>query len=244
MKSITGTLILVVILHYTNLVRAQELQIHYDFRHSIDPGLYPKNLPILDFKYFTQIDTNKTGTFLIEAKSILDGEKGNVGQSFFQISQSLKFWNPPVYANIYFSGGLGVTPGSFGYYISNAYSAGISYTLAFTRTWFNFSLLYRYSAFKKPSYDPQFNFWVGGALFNYKLRYSSTLVLWSNNKNDGSGVNESESGKKVLFFADPQLWYNLGKGFSIGSMGNVSYNLVEGKKTPVYYPTIGIKKEF
>ena len=222
----------------------QELQFHYDFRHSIQPQLNEKNFPWVDFKYFKEIDTVNTGAFLLEAQSFLDGNKNNIGQTFIQLSQSLKFWKPNIFAYFYFSGGLGVTPNSFGYYISNAYSVGGSYLLEFKNIWFNLSLLYRYSAYQKPSHDPQLNFYVGGALFNYKVMYSSTLVLWTNNIDNGSTNDSGETGKRVLFFADPQIWFKIGKGFSIGSRGSLSYHIVDEKNRVVLYPTIGLKREF
>ncbi len=222
----------------------QELQFLYDFRHSIDPGFNEKNYPRLDFKYFQDIDTLNTGSFLLEVQSSLNGNKNNIGQSFIQVSQSLKFWKPNIFMNFYFSGGLGTTPDSYGYFISNAYSAGASYLLAFEKIWFNLSVLYRYSAFLKPSHDPQLNFYTGGTLFNYKLRYSTTLVLWSNNKDDGSSINTGKQGKQVFFFADPQVWLTIGKGFSLGTKGSMSYNIVAEKKGVVLYPAIGIKKDF
>ena len=222
----------------------QELQFLYDFRHSIDPQLHEKNFPRVDFKYFKEIDTINTGAFLIEIQSFLNGNENNIGQTFIQMSQSLKIWKPDIFAYFYFSGGLGVTPDSYGYYISNAYSVGASYLLAFNNIWFNLSLLYRYSAYREPSHDPQINFYVGGALCSYKVMYSSTLVLWSNNNDDGSAINHGKKGKKILFFADPQLWFKIGKGFSIGSKGNLSYHIMDDKNRVVLYPAIGLKRDF
>jgi hypothetical protein len=242
--SINKVLTLIVFLISPIILFGQELQLHYDFRHTIDPQLNEKNFPWIDFKYFKEIDTLNTGAFLLEVQSFLDGDKNNIGQTFMQLSQSLKFWEPNIFAYFYFSGGLGVTPESYGYYISNAYSVGGSYLLEFKKIWFNLSLLYRYSAYEKPSHDPQVNFYIGGALFNYKLMYSSTLVLWSNNNDDGSTINSEKEGKKVLFFADPQIWYKIGRGFSIGTRGGLSYHIVDDKNRVVLYPTIGLKFEF
>jgi hypothetical protein len=244
LKTITKIVTLISLYSSPIYLCGQELQIHYDFRHSIDPDLHEKNFPWIDFKYFKEIDTNNTGAFLFEMQSFLNGTKSNVGQTFIQMSQSIKFWKPNIFAYVYYSGGLGVTPNSYGYYISNAYSIGGSYLLEFNKVWFNLSLLYRYSAYEKPSHDPQLNFYVGGALFNYKVMYSSTLVLWTNNIDDGSAINSGKTGKKVLFFADPQIWIKMGKGFSIGSRGSLSYHIVDDKNRVVLYPSIGLKRDF
>ncbi|MFN8207283.1 MAG: DUF5020 family protein [Bacteroidales bacterium] len=244
MKTFLQKLFLLQILIFPHITTGQELQLYYDFRHSTDPHLHDKNFPWIDFKYFKQIDTLNTGSFLLEAQSFLNGKKNNMGQTFIQMSQSLKFWKPDIYLNVYYSGGLGVTPDSYGYYVSNAYALGGSYLLKFEKIWFNLSLLYRYSAYEKPSHDPQINFYLGGGFFKYRVMYSSTLVLWTNNKDDGLISNQGKTGKKVLFFADPQVWFRIGKGFSLGARGSLSYHIMDDKNRVVLYPALGLKKDF
>lgn len=220
---------------------SQELQLHYDFRHSVDPKLNSKNFPLINFKYFKELDTLGTGSFLLEAQSFLNGEDKNIGQTFFQISQSIKFWKPKVYLSLNYSGGLGVAPPFYGYYISNAYGVGISYPLAYTKIWFNFNLMSRYSNKKM---NPQFNFYVGGGFFNYRLMYSSSIVSWTTDKNDGLPANAHKKGKKIAFFGDPQIWYGIGKGFSVGSRVSLYYQVLSDEDRLMAYPTLGIKKGF
>lgn len=244
MKTVRQIVISIALLISPILLYGQELQFLYDFRHSTHPRLNEKNFPSVDFKYFKQIDTINTGAFMMEVQSFLNGSKSNMGQTFVQLSQSLKFWKPAIFAYFYYSGGLGVTPNAYGYYISNAYSFGSSYLIGYQNLWINLSLLYRYSAMEKPSHDPQVNFYIGGTLFKNKIRYSSTLVLWSNNKDDGSGIGSGETGKKVLFFADPQIWFKVKGKFSLGSKGSVSYHIAEDKNRVILFPAIGIKRDF
>jgi hypothetical protein len=218
----------------------QELQV----RHSVDPKLNDKNFPMVDFKYFKELDTMATGSFLIELQSFLNGEKSNIGQAFIQATQNIKFWKPKIYLSCGFSGGVGVAIPSYGYYIANSYSIGISYPLVFPRTWFSFNILYRYTAILKPSHDPQLTIYLGGGQFNYKLMYSCSFVSWFTNKDNGLPGNEGKKGKKYLFYADPQIWYGIGKKYSIGSRVSVYYHLFSDENTLKAYPTIGIKRGF
>lgn len=219
----------------------QELQIHYDFRHSVDPGINEKNFPMINFKYFKSLDTIGTGSFLIEVQSFLNGNKSNIGQTFFQVSQSLKFWKPKVYVSLNYSGGLGIAPPSYGYFISNSYGIGLGHPVIFPKTWINFSLMYRYSATIKPSHDPQFNFYIGGALLNYKLFYSSSIVSWAPNKDIGLPSTLGLKGKKNSFYGDPQIWFVLNKFMQVGTRTSLYYHVLNNSNSIQAYPTLGLK---
>lgn len=222
---------------------AQELQLHYDFRHSFDPRANPKNYVLLVFKYFKDIDTVNTGSFLFEVQSALSGKKGYFGQAFIQASQSLKFWKPKLYMHFNFSGGLGIADPDFGYHISNSYALGVSVPLVFKKSWYSFSLMYRYSDLSKPSHDIQSNIYIGGGLMNYKLMYGCTLVTWATDRNDGLPGNVQKKGKRIAFFADPQIWYGIGQGFSVGSRVGLSYHVSNSPGIQAF-PTVGIKRAF
>lgn len=222
---------------------AQEIQLHYDFRHSVSPRKNPKNYPLLVFKYFKEIDTVGTGSFLFEVQSHLSGKKTYIGQAFIQASQSLKFWKPKIYLYANFSGGLGVADPDFGYFISNSYGLGVSVPLVFKKSWYSFSLMYRYSDLVKPSHDVQSNIYIGGGLMNYRLMYGCTLVAWATNKNNGLAENAHKKGKRLAFFADPQIWYGIGKGFSVGSRVSLFYH-INNESGIQAFPTAGIKRTF
>ena len=57
---------------------AQNVQLHYDFRHSLDPELNHKNYPSLSFEYFKEWDS--LGSSLFKIQSDLNGENYNIGQ--------------------------------------------------------------------------------------------------------------------------------------------------------------------
>lgn len=223
---------------------AQELQLHYDFRHSVDPALNAKNFPLMVFRVFKELDTVNTGTFLFEAQAFFNGDKSNIGQTFIQASHTIKFWKPKIYLAVNYTGGLGIAPPAYGYYISNSYGLGISTPLVFNTIWFNFNFGYRYSAMVKPSHDIQFNAYVGGGLFNYRVMYSCSLVSWATDRDNGLPHNEGMKGKRISFFADPQVWYGIGKKFSIGTRISLYYHALTEENKMQAYPTIGIKRTF
>lgn len=226
------------------LAWSQDLQLHYDFRHTVDPQLNARNFPMISFQYFKQIDTNATGSFLLKIQTFLDGEKNNNSQAFLQLSQSLRFWKPKVYLSLNYSGGLGVANASFGYYLINSFGAGVAYPFQWKGAWLNLSVLYRYSAFQKASHDPQLTFYFGRGLLNYKIFVEGSIVAWTENRNQGVEYTQDKHGKKFAFFGDPQIWFSVRKGFAIGSRLSLYYHLLTEKNTIQAYPTIGTRYKF
>jgi Domain of unknown function (DUF5020) len=222
----------------------QNLQLHYDFRHSIDPKLNAKNFPTLSFEYFKLIDTVGTGSFLLKMQADFNGKNGNIGQVFTQVSQSLRFWKPKVYLYLNYSGGLGVTPTVFGYYLANSYAVGISYPFQWKGAWLSANLSLRCNAFEKPSYDPQFTFYFGRGIANYRFFTAGSFVFWTENRNRGDDPTRTFKGKKFAFFGDPQFWMKIKNGLSVGTRVNVLYHLLTEENILKVYPTLGFKYEF
>ena len=108
---------------------SQNLQLHYDFRHTLDPKHNVKNFPAFYFEYFKTLDSGKAfikpGSFLLKMQTEFTGEKNNIGQFYTQVSQSFRFWRPKIFLQIQYSGGLGIAePGAYGYYLTNSFSLG------------------------------------------------------------------------------------------------------------------------
>ncbi len=225
-------------------VLSQNIQLHYDFRHSIDPGHHPRNFPTFSFEYFKNIDTVGTGSFLFKIQADLGGESSNVSQVFTQVSQSLRFWRPKVFLSLNYSGGLGVTPSSFGFHIANAYGVGISYPFQWRGAWLASNLQVRYNAFEKASIDPQFTFYFGRGFFDWRILVSGSLVFWTENNNRGTADTESFSGKKFAFFGDPQVWVKVRGNFSIGTRINLAYHIFSERNVVKLYPTVGGRYQF
>ena len=223
---------------------SQNLQLHYDFRHSIDPKRNAENFPSVSFEYFKLLDTVGTGSFLIKLQADLKGSDGNIGQVFTQLSQSLRFWKPKIYLYLNYSGGLGVTPSAFGFYIANSYGVGVSYPFQWNGAWLSTNLSVRYNAYTKPSYDPQFTFYFGKGIRNYRFFIAGSFVFWTENRNHGDDDTQQKKGKKFAFFGDPQFWVNIKKGVSAGTRINVFYHTLTDENEIQFYPTLGLKYQF
>src|ERR1700736_6629708 len=78
--------------------KAQEVQLHYDWRHSVDPRNNARNFPALTFKDFKSMEF---GSFLIKVEADFNGSRNNVSKFYSEISQTLKFWDiSKVYSEI------------------------------------------------------------------------------------------------------------------------------------------------
>lgn len=239
-KSLLIILVMYILSQYPLV--AQNVQLHYDFRHSIDHELNNKNYPSLSFEYFKEFDS--LGSFLFKVQSDLNGEGYNIGQTFVQLSQTIKFWKPKVFLSLRYSGGLGVASYNYGYYIYNNYGVGISYPFQWLGAYLNLNVQYRYTAFNTPTHDVQFVFYFWKGLFNYRLVFAGSIVMWTENRNEGIGSTTQLNSKKFAFFGDPQIWIRIKGRLSIGSRINLFYNVIGDENEFKVYPTIGTQYKF
>ncbi len=217
----------------------QSLQFHYDFRHSLDPHLNNKNFPTLYFQDFQQKDF---GSFLLQMQCDFTGEKNNIGKFYMQVSQTLKFWDPAIYLQFEYSGGLGVIESiNSAYYISNAFSTGLSYPFQWDDAWFNLSLSYALNMFKKLSQDMLFSFYWGKGIMNYKIEFTGDFEIYTQNKNHGDEYTLKQHGKRFCFYAEPQIWFNMSEPFSIGSKIYIYYHVLTYNNIFQLYPTIAVR---
>jgi hypothetical protein len=233
-------LILVLI---TGRLSAQTLQLHFDPRHTLDPAHNSMNFPTIYFEYLKSKDTS--GSFFMKTETDLEGANHNAGKFFTQLSQSFKFWKPKTYVQMQYSGGLGIAePGSYGYYITNAFSLGAVYPFQWKGAWFSTSLSYTYNAFKKPSNDVLYSLYWGRGFWNYKFEFSGDVELYTLNKNLGDTYTSMLHGKWVAVFAEPQVWFKIHHGFSLGSKINMYFHVLTDENLLQVYPTIAARIKF
>ncbi|MGZ3872546.1 MAG: DUF5020 family protein [Mucilaginibacter sp.] len=228
---------------------SQNLQLHYDFRHTVDPDRNAKNFPVLYFEYFkSQTDTSafiKPGSFLFKAETDLSGDKNNIGKAFVQVTQTFRLWQPKVFVGIQYSGGLGVTePKQYSYYINNAFSVGPSLPFQWKGAYFNAFVYYTYNRLTKPSNDLMLSFYWWKSFFNYKIEFAGDFELYTINKNRGDALTSDLKGKTVSFFGEPQVWFNLNKSFALGSKQLLYYHVNTSQNVFEVYPTLAIKIKF
>jgi len=224
----------------------QQVQFHYDPRHTIDPKHNPKNFTTIVFEYFKSQDSGssfiKPGSFLLKMQADLVGTQNNIGKYYMEVSQSFRCWKPKIFVQLQYAGGLGIAePGSYGFYIDNAFSLGLSHPFQWKNTWFNVYACYTYRNFKKPSHDVLTSFYWWKGLMNYKMQFAGDFELWTVNKNRGDIYTAGMSGKKISFYGEPQVWYKIKGGFSFGSKINIYYHVLTNDDRFQAYPTIGLR---
>jgi hypothetical protein len=230
----------------------QQLQLHYDLRHLVDPMHTTGNFPALYFEYFktpgpdSNYGTLKPGSFLIKSQCELSGSQNNIGQFYIQVSQAFRMWKPKVYVQLQYNGGLGIAePGSYGYYLNNAFSLGAAYSFQWgSRAFFNISSSYKYTAFKRPSHDNISAFFWLYFFPGFRSSLTGNLVVFSENRNHGDAYTNMNSGKKVSLYSDPQAWVKIYRGLSLGSRLSIYYHLISEDKRVQLYPSLAARYQF
>jgi Domain of unknown function (DUF5020) len=224
---------------WSTLAGAQYLQVHYDLRHTFDPSINRRNFLSMNFEYFK--DNDSTGSFLLKMQTDFNGEKSNIGQSFFQVTKNLRFWKPKIFWALNYSGGIGIAPPSFGYYISNSFGMGPVKNLTWRNNVLSVGVLYRYNAFQQGSHDAQINLFYFKGMFNYRLLIQGSMVGWTQNRDIGIDFTKDLRGKKFAFFGDPQIWWRLRGDVSVGTKINLFYKVLTEEQQVQVYPTLGVR---
>lgn len=156
-----------------------------------------------------------------------------------------KFWKPLFFLHFEYNGGVGIAEGTtYGYNINNAFLLGAAYPFLWGTDWQSASLCYRYSAFKKPSFDLQFTFFWTKVFWQDNFTFSGNLVLFTQNKDTGDPLNENSAGKKVVFWGQPQIWFNMTRAFFVGSQITLYYHIYSYSEKILIYPAIAVKYQF
>ena len=178
--------------------------------------------PIITLEHFNQ---DKYGTTYFFTDIELNELKGSPSLSLTKIMRTFTIKNQWS-AHIEYNGGLFLSS-TYSAPISNAYLVGIDYFIHskdFSKT-LNLKVNYKYISIPNESTVQLSGIW-NVHLFNDKLSLLGFAHCWR------------ESGSNI-FYAEPQIWYNLVKSLSLGGEVKTSFNFnTEGFKTT---PLIGIK---
>ncbi len=246
MKNIIITLCALAAMTAALTAGAQNLQLHYDLRHTISPATNPKNFPTLYFEFWKMRDSGrhliKPGGFLLKTEADLQGLNNNIGKFFLQVSQSFRAWTPRIFLQLQYSGGGGITePKQYSYYITNTYQGGAEVPFRWKQAFLTAVLDYKYVSYPKPTSDPIFTLYWYRGFFHHKLEFAGDFSVWTGNRNHGDEPTTGEKGKQGFFFAEPQVWYNAGKGLSIGSKLNCYYHVNIPADSWQAYPTLAAR---
>jgi len=78
-----------------------------------------------------------------------------------------------------------------------------------------------------------------GNILNDKISIRGFADVWSVNRR-----GQGETGKKLVFYAEPQFWYNVNKHFAIGTEVRLAYNFHWWTPCFKAFPTLGVKYNF
>ena len=222
-------------------LQAQNLQLHFDPRGSIHgDDVFASNYMTATFEMYKADQWGSTFMF-VDADFNLS--HGNIGMMYAEIARTFKINDFPLMPHIEFNGGLGLfeigNEVGGGYSIPNAYLVGLSYPFQLGNAFMGTYVAYKYNAFKEASHDVQWTLTWTANCANNKLTLCGFADLWTENKNP----MDADSTKKVVFVAEPQVWYNTTSHFSLGGEVEISSNFAGSNKLLVC-PTLGMKWEF
>ncbi|GBU07819.1 DUF5020 domain-containing protein [Bacteroidales bacterium] len=210
------TLVSIVFMLFIASLPAQNVQLHYDTRHTTRANSAAdrasKNYLFTTVEAFKP---DKWGTTFFFIDMVYSGSKGNMTSAYWEIARDIKMWDFPLAAHLEYNGGVS----AFGT-IPGAYLIGPSYSFAMGDVHLGSYLVYKYNAFMSSSHDAQLTGIWNWTSTNKKITLSGFADLWSENK-DRIGTSGS---KKLIFVAQPQVWFNVTQHFSLGSEVEISKN--------------------
>lgn len=233
--------LLILMLIASSPAAAQTVQLGYDLRHSVDPANHARDFVTASFE---TVESFSYGSLLLKVDADLSGRDGNLGKLYAQLSHDLKFWKPPVFLHLEYSGGLGfVGESEIAYHITDTYSIGAAYPFRLLGGWASTFLAYRLTSFDRPSYDPIYSFWWGKDL-GRRVSVTAYFVLWTINRNHGDEWTAGLRGKKLSGLGEPQVWLNLNRLFAVGSEVRLYYQVFDYPERLRVYPTLAVKYQF
>lgn len=232
------------ILCAAGFIQAQNLQLHFDPRHSLygDKIGAPVNYLTATFEMFKPDQWGSTFMFV---DFDFNFDKRNPGLAYAEIAREFKIGDFPLLPHIEYNGGLGLVRGTgVGFSIPSSYLGGFGYPFQLGSFFMSTYVAYKLNAFQELSHDAQWTVTWNATLAGGKLSLAGFMDLWSEDK---SFTEDSDAtGKKIVFLSEPQFWYNLTSNFALGTEVELSYNFVNKFNESKFYaiPTIATKWNF
>lgn len=229
---IKKALIVFVLIATITDIYAQQLELHYDTRHSLyGSQVAERNYLTGTFEIFKP-DTFGSTFVLFDFN--FDNTQGNLGMIYTEMARDFRIGQLPIMPHIEFNGGLGN-----GYLINNAFLFGGSYNI-FCGAWVcNTYLVYKMHLFERISHDLQWTFIWSRDMLGGKLSFSGFLDIWTENADRIT----AKQGKKLILMSEPQLWYNISSSFGVGSELRLTYNFLNEKRWYAI-PTVALRYRF
>lgn len=223
-------------------MKAQNLQVHYDFGKHIFPSSQNDRAQVtLTFEHFVP-DALGSWFYFIDLDIKDKGMSGAYAEISREFSLSKKL---PLSAHIEYNGGINLA-GSF----QNVALAGIAYngnTKDFSKIW-SIKVLYKQcfgNGKNRPVSGVQFTGVWETHFFNRKLTFSGFVDIWNGYIPEWDAQGQKQG---WVILTEPQLWYNFNKHFSLGTEVELSNNFIyrtnDSKQTFLVNPTLAVKYNF
>ena len=217
----------------TVATQAQNLQVHYDFGRKIYPDeQHTRQMVTLTFEQF-KADNLGSWFWFIDLDMYHDGMKG----AYTEISREFTLASPSksssLAAHVEYDGGMTSFREGGGTRFQNALLLGPAWTghnSDYSATWSVQAMYKQYFKYKESKAYASFQLTgVWGLTFaGGKGTFSGFLDLWRGEKANHHG--------QLVLLAEPQLWYNASKHFSIGTEVELSNHFI--------YPECASDKSF
>jgi hypothetical protein len=100
---------------------------------------------------------------------------------------------------------------------------------------------YKYVPYAKPSSDFLWTFYFYKGLFKYRCELLGDFSFWTENKNHGDVMTQSQNGKRFFLYGEPQFWVRVLGGLSLGARMNIYYHINTTNDSWQVYPAAGIR---
>lgn len=217
---------------------AQNVQLHYDFGHSIysDTEARPKLTTTVE--NFTPDKWGSTYFFVD-----MDYNNKGIQSAYWEISRELKFWEAPISIHLEYNGGL-----------SSAFTYGHDALLGLTYTYNNPSFTRGFSItpmYKHLGHEDYHTYQLTGTWYMHfvdgLLTFSGFFDVWGRKEILPSKRGSSD---KFTFLSEPQFWLNLNRvkgidkdfNLSIGTEMEISHNFA--REELAWIPTLALKWTF
>jgi hypothetical protein len=231
------TVAILIVLFSIASVKAQNLQVHYDFGKT-------RKLVTSTVEMFKP---DKWGSTFFFIDMNYDADNGKtVSLAYWEIARALTLGKSPFEAHVEFNGGFGQfnsTPFNGAYAINNAWLGGLEYSIHnidYTRG-ITFQTLYKYIKDKNDASFQLTTVWYMHML-NKKLTFDGFADFWRED-NAFSQSDETVTDTKYVFLTEPQIWYNFTENLSVGSEIEISSNF-SGNEGFMVNPTLAAKWNF
>jgi len=234
------TVAILIVLFAVAYVKAQNLQVHYDFGEN-------RKLVTTTVEMFKP---DKWGSTFFFIDMNYDADNGKtVSLAYWEIARGITLGKSKFAAHIEYNGGFGQfnMGTSYGaYQINDAWLTGLDYNLNnadFTRG-ISFQVLYKYIRDKQDAAFQLTTVWYMHML-NKKLTFDGFADFWreDNTFSTTEGNTVSETKTKYVFLTEPQIWYNVTENLSFGSEVEMSVNF-SGNEGFMINPTLAGKWKF